>query len=463
MTLVIEDPSALSAEVWRALAEAGVRADIALAEAVRRRDLSSAEACLIATGPGLVMDHPGLLRAWHHDREIAEQAGPRLQWALRLDGSRIRPPQPPSSQGADRLVARALRAVGEQEAALERALPTMMGVAVRLRDLSPALRAELGPWSAFLHEQCARVLLAHSEIDLAAEILEQGARERGDARSRRAVDVLRALLDAVSGDIGSARRRLAELGEARADRAGPTHAAAEIIVAVEDGRITVARRLADAHAAAGHPDLLAAEIVLLVAEHRGEDARRRLPALPTRHPMRRILADALAPGGPAESWHRLTGIDDLAARPRARLQRAVREYAVARQLGHISASTAAAQRIVDLMRSSELTWPLLLLSVQDAGALAETTGLKIRGVGGASSALDRLSASERAVLVEMVRGGTEAEIARRLYRSANTVRTQRRSIYRKLAVDNRDDAIAMALEAGLGPPSPRPGAASCDR
>ena len=60
-----------------------------------------------------------------------------------------------------------------------------------------------------------------------------------------------------------------------------------------------------------------------------------------------------------------------------------------------------------------------------------------------------LTARERAVLTELATGDTAAQIASSLVVSVNTVRTQIQSIYRKLEVTSRDDALMNARELGL--------------
>jgi DNA-binding CsgD family transcriptional regulator len=58
-----------------------------------------------------------------------------------------------------------------------------------------------------------------------------------------------------------------------------------------------------------------------------------------------------------------------------------------------------------------------------------------------------LSAAELRVLALLVAGRSVSEVARELYLAPTTVKTHRRTIYRKLGVTNRQEAIARA--AGL--------------
>lgn len=57
--------------------------------------------------------------------------------------------------------------------------------------------------------------------------------------------------------------------------------------------------------------------------------------------------------------------------------------------------------------------------------------------------MPKLTRRETVVLQELHRGLTLEEIAARLYVSKNTVKTQVRSLYRKLGVSSRSDAVAM--------------------
>ena len=60
-----------------------------------------------------------------------------------------------------------------------------------------------------------------------------------------------------------------------------------------------------------------------------------------------------------------------------------------------------------------------------------------------------LTERELAVLAALMDTGSIAEIASALVVSSNTVKTQLRSVYRKLGVGNREDAIAVAIDRHL--------------
>lgn len=66
-----------------------------------------------------------------------------------------------------------------------------------------------------------------------------------------------------------------------------------------------------------------------------------------------------------------------------------------------------------------------------------------------SLALPRLSRRESLVLARLRTGGSVVQIAKDLMVSSNTVKTQLRSVYRKLGVSNRSEAVRAAIEWGL--------------
>lgn len=60
-----------------------------------------------------------------------------------------------------------------------------------------------------------------------------------------------------------------------------------------------------------------------------------------------------------------------------------------------------------------------------------------------------LSVRERVVLAELAEDVTLEDIARRLFVSRNTVKTQVRSVYRKIGASTRAEAVAWAEGAGI--------------
>nr|WP_234037409.1 MULTISPECIES: LuxR C-terminal-related transcriptional regulator [Leucobacter] len=63
--------------------------------------------------------------------------------------------------------------------------------------------------------------------------------------------------------------------------------------------------------------------------------------------------------------------------------------------------------------------------------------------------LEELSKREALVLIELARGGSIDDIAGDLHVSSNTIKTQTRSIYKKLKVSSRTEALARARQMGL--------------
>ncbi len=68
----------------------------------------------------------------------------------------------------------------------------------------------------------------------------------------------------------------------------------------------------------------------------------------------------------------------------------------------------------------------------------------------ASSSLSALSPRERLILRRLEADRTLAQIAAELFVSRNTVKTQVQSVYRKLGVRRRADAVALAHDLRLG-------------
>ena len=62
---------------------------------------------------------------------------------------------------------------------------------------------------------------------------------------------------------------------------------------------------------------------------------------------------------------------------------------------------------------------------------------------------EALSESEIRVLRLLAAGGSLSEVANELFLSTNTVKTHRRTIYRKLGARTREEAIAGAKTLGL--------------
>ena len=95
-----------------------------------------------------------------------------------------------------------------------------------------------------------------------------------------------------------------------------------------------------------------------------------------------------------------------------------------------------------------------LLDRTDSGEAQEglpySNGLgTVSTVGGAETALERLSARERQVLVMLAHGHTHAEMGEQLGISIKTVETHRARLSEKLGLKSRADLVRFAIEAGL--------------
>lgn len=113
---------------------------------------------------------------------------------------------------------------------------------------------------------------------------------------------------------------------------------------------------------------------------------------------------------------------------------------------------------VELARSLGLVAPFVLLPRGDVEALCGAVPAAeelLRPVLDATSVsvervdVVRLSGRERLVLVELARSASVQEVADTLFVSVNTVKSQLRSIYRKLGVNSREGALAEALRLGF--------------
>ena len=88
--------------------------------------------------------------------------------------------------------------------------------------------------------------------------------------------------------------------------------------------------------------------------------------------------------------------------------------------------------------------------VYGAGIAARVMAFFTARSGGVLPPLPELSDRERQVLTLAAEGRTNADIARRLFLSEKTVRNHVSSIFTKLGVTDRAQAVARARDAGLG-------------
>ena len=117
------------------------------------------------------------------------------------------------------------------------------------------------------------------------------------------------------------------------------------------------------------------------------------------------------------------------------------------------------RQALELSRAHGVVAPLALLPradvqwlvdlVPESGAALGPVLALLPGSSPANTAIIDLSDREKLVLVELAHGGSTQQIAERLFVSVNTVKTQVRSIYRKLGVTSREEAIAAAHRWGF--------------
>jgi len=271
-------------------------------------------------------------------------------------------------------------------------------------------------------------------------------------------------------------------------------------VAWLQGDLEAADRRAEAavQAASGDPDPLLGEALRalrahLLAAQCDEDGARTLLRLvrdpnPTAGGLLARWLEALGPAlwapspgdGPAEivarAMRRLRGGDasgalrmvallqaDATPHPTVRLSGLLVE-AVARETLREPGSAAALDRALELADGQGLRRPFLEggaplrdvlrahadLSGASAPLLAELVDALPQGrADGSAARTEPLSERERAVLRLMPTTLANSEIAGELFVSVNTVKTHVRSIYRKLDVGSRREAVTRAREAGL--------------
>ncbi|RWZ68290.1 LuxR family transcriptional regulator [Labedella populi] len=147
--------------------------------------------------------------------------------------------------------------------------------------------------------------------------------------------------------------------------------------------------------------------------------------------------------------------------PRVRCGALLVRAAALAAAGQEDAAARAAASALDLMQENGLATPWLLLSAAERADLLGMVGtadvpveladalgrMPVVFVDGAR--VERPTAREHEVLVQLAAGATISEVARASGVSPNTVKTHRARIYRKLGVDNRADAVRVALEHDL--------------
>jgi DNA-binding NarL/FixJ family response regulator len=118
------------------------------------------------------------------------------------------------------------------------------------------------------------------------------------------------------------------------------------------------------------------------------------------------------------------------------------------------AASAGARTLQDALQVAAKLRPQLVLAGDEAMAAAFEGALLLRDDGSVEQvagapAPDAVSPRERDVLAAFAAGATNPAIARELGLSPNTVKQHASSIFRKLGVRNRAEAVRRADELGL--------------
>ncbi len=172
---------------------------------------------------------------------------------------------------------------------------------------------------------------------------------------------------------------------------------------------------------------------------------------------------ALLTGDPETALHRATEVMWLrSAFPRHRLEMQVIEAVALHRTGRGEQAVAALERAGGTARLSGLLAPLagvpraelttIAAGSRDAAVhalVADPAWAVVPELVPASLELIELSERERAVLDQLAQTHSLELIASRLFVSTNTVKTQVKSVYRKLGVHSRAEALATAYRFGL--------------
>lgn len=134
--------------------------------------------------------------------------------------------------------------------------------------------------------------------------------------------------------------------------------------------------------------------------------------------------------------------------PEERANTAVLEAIVLHRLGRPADAALAARRAVTVADAYGLKTPFLLIRAEDRELFDTDTPWQAPAVS-EGAGVPRLTERERVILRALVDTASASEIAERLHVSANTVKSQRRTLYRKLAATSREEALAAAIGHGL--------------
>jgi LuxR family maltose regulon positive regulatory protein len=219
------------------------------------------------------------------------------------------------------------------------------------------------------------------------------------------------------------------------------------------------------HGAVAGPMLAAAEADLLLALGRGNHAHSLVSGEHAKHPLLQVSRAriALLTGEPKEALRMATDTAwDRRATSRARLEMMLIHAIAANRTEDRRSAVAALKHAIDAARLSGAlrafrTVPRHELDElasdlpEAADLLAEPALAGQPQIFPASVPLITLTPREQQVLERLAGGQARHEIASSLHVSVNTVKVQLRTLYRKLGVDSRPDALARGREYGLLP------------
>lgn len=300
----------------------------------------------------------------------------------------------------------------------------------------PAVGGVAGSY-ADVTEQAARLLLALDSADL--EGFDRVWRDVGDSYVRD--EMWPFMVSAIvgrrlaGGDVSGARRALAEVHDIypATSAAGGLHTRTMTLLSAE------------ASLAAGRPG-------------RARSETDGLPAVPAVQAFRALVA--VVSGDAHESLRLVAAVDDSSASERDRLRLALVSAVAHRRLGDDRLAGETMEKAASAAHWTQFPMALATVPRADVEALAEHAPtaaallrtLDERGIHALvpeTVELVRLSDRERAVLQALVDHGSNEKIAQALFVSVNTVKTQLRSIYGKLGVSSRREAVVAAHAMGL--------------
>ncbi|MEV7620229.1 LuxR C-terminal-related transcriptional regulator [Microbacterium sp. NPDC089321] len=251
---------------------------------------------------------------------------------------------------------------------------------------------------------------------------------------RVALDTVSAMARMVSGDPATG---LAELEaqtrsiELHTGRAVPSSAFAfaRSMLHLSLGNVRVASAIVEGDFAVGPTREVARARIELMRGHPGS-AVRRLAALSTEPLPLRTAAEA----------------SSIEVATLLRRSSSARAGSAVDYLGALLARTGLRMPLAFLPRSD---FDRVVAALTAGGHSALFDGIRARSLLPDLVSAQTLTARERTVLSALMDNGSAAAIARELYVSPNTVKSQLRSIYRKLGAANRQEAIMVAVERQL--------------